>query len=357
MRRRGLGGWLLLFLVALECGAADRAGQIDELMALHIKDSTPGAAVLVVHDGKKVFEKGYGLADIAKNVAISPRTNFELASCSKQFTAMAIMILAERKKLHYSDTLGMFFPEFHPAAQAITIEQILHHTSGLPDYFDAWSNSKSEAIPTSRLMLELIAKNPKLVFKPGAKYEYSNSGYMVLAQIVEKVSKKRFAEFMKENVFEPLGMTNTVVYDETHPKILHRANCYSHLKSGEFKNTAHDDLNNVYGDGSVRSTIEDLYKWDQALYTEKLVSAATLKRAWTEGKTNSGEGIGYGYGWEVGTFRKVQQVCHSGLWLDFNNEVVRIPEKQLTVIVLSNLGKFDADGVAHKIAGMYLRDE
>jgi CubicO group peptidase (beta-lactamase class C family) len=336
--------------------AADQSARIDELLAKHVKDNTPGAAVLVVKDGKKIFEKGYGLANVDKAIPIRPHTVFELASCSKQFTAMAIMILAERKKLNYDDRLGKFFPEFHAAGQAITIEQLLHHTSGLPDYMDAWNASNTNAPPASRLMLELVAKRPKLLFKPGEKYDYSNTGYMVLAQIVEKASGKRFPEFIKENIFTPLGMNDSIVFDETHPKILRRALCYAR-EGGGFKNTSRDELGAVYGDGSVHSSIDDLFKWDQALYTEKLVSAAALKRAWTEGKTSDGKGTGYGYGWDLGRFMRTREISHGGLWLDFGTEILRLPDKQLSVIVLSNLSKFDSDTIAHKIAALYLKDE
>lgn len=347
---------LILVFVAFVAHSADKTAQVDSLFAPKITESTPGAAVVVIKDGKKILEKGYGLANIQTSTPIRANTVFELASCSKQFTAMAIMILAERKRLSYDDHLAKFYPEFTGPAGAVTVEQLLHHTAGLPDYMDAWNKSDTKAPPSSRLMLELVAKNAKLRFKPGSKYEYSNTGYMLLAQIVEKASGKKYPEFMRENIFAPLEMNDTLVFDETKPKIAHKALCYAH-EGNTFKNTSRSELNVVYGDGSIHSSVEDLFKWDQALYTEKLVSAATLKRALTEGKLNNGEGTGYGYGWGVGEFHKTQQVEHSGEWLDYNTEVLRLPEKHLSVIVLSNLGKFNADSIAHKIAAIYLRAE
>lgn len=358
MRKSAL---LLLALLAFSvCSAEPKAGiaaEIDALIAAaQVDEHTPGAAVLVVLDGRKIFEKGYGLAHLKPEVPIRPHTVFELASCTKQFTAMAVMMLAERGKLQYTDNLSTFFPEFTAFGSQVTVEHLLHHTSGLPDYMDAWDKSSSKKEPTSRAMLHLLAKEPKLRFAPGEKFEYSNSGYMVLAQIVEKASGKKYPEFLKENIFEPLGMRDTLVFDETKPRIPRQALCYAR-KGGEWSDTSQNELNAVYGDGSVRSSIEDLFKWDQALYTEKLVKATTLDKAFTAGKLKDGSATGYGFGWGVGKFHGTREVSHSGSWLDFNTSILRLPERKLAVIVLSNHSKFNADAIAHKIAALVLKAE
>ena len=331
---------------------AAKGVQVDELLGKRIKVDMPGAAVLVVQDGKKLVNKGYGLANLKEKSPITPDTVFELASCSKQFTAMAVMMLAERGKLDYGDTLSKFFPKFTPSAGRVTVEQLLHHTAGLPDYMDAWTEATNEIKPTSHVMLNLLTKK-RLLFQPGSKYDYSNSGYMVLAQIVEKASDKKFPEFVRANIFAPLGMTHSLVFDETKPHIVNRAHCYAHVDDN-FKDTSDDELNNVYGDGSVRASINDLFLWDQALYTEKLVHAATLEKAFISGKTKDGEETGYGFGWKIDDFHGAKSVSHDGLWLNFNTEILRIPEKHFTAIVLSNVGKFPSGNVAEKIACIYL---
>ncbi|MDB6075010.1 MAG: beta-lactamase, partial [Verrucomicrobiaceae bacterium] len=171
---------------------ATRAEAVDALFAPPlIKAGAPGAAVLVIQDGRKVVSKGYGLARLKTEAPITPTTVFELASCSKQFTAMAVMILAERGKLSYDDKLTKFFPEFPGWGARITVAHLLHHTGGLPDYFDAYDKTSKEGVPTSKLMLHLIEKKKKPLFAPGAKYDYSNSGYMALAQIVERASGRK----------------------------------------------------------------------------------------------------------------------------------------------------------------------
>jgi CubicO group peptidase (beta-lactamase class C family) len=158
---------------------------------------------------------------------------------------------------------------------------------------------------------------------------------------------------VRENIFVPLGMTKSVVFNEARPDIPNRAHCYAATRRG-FKDTSEDELNNVYGDGSVRSSTGDLFLWDQALYAERLVSAVTLEKAFTSGKTNDGRETGYGFGWVIRKFNGAKCVSHHGLWLDFNTEVLRIPEKRFTVIVLSNLAKYPWDTVAEKIASIYL---
>ncbi len=316
-------------------GSLKQKGErVEELLSAFVPASGPGAAILVIQDGKKIYEKCHGDANIAEKIPITPETNFELASDSKQFTAMAIMMLKEEGKLEYSDHLSKFLPEFKDVGREITIAHLLHHTAGLKDYFDVWDKHGKGEI-TARRVMELLAKQDKLRFAPGEKYEYSNSGYMVLAQVIEKVSGKRYAEFLREKIFAPLKMEDSEVFDETHPKIKHGAACYKHTREG-WEKIKHDDWDNVYGDGSIRSTLNDLYKWDQALYTEKLIKASTLETAFTSGKLNDGSDTGYGFGWEIDTYHRATVVSHSGEWLGYENFIYRIPEWNFTVIFLSN---------------------
>jgi CubicO group peptidase (beta-lactamase class C family) len=349
---------------ALSAKDAERAAQVDALMAEWSKGETPGAAVLVVQDGRVLLKKGYGLANVETKEPIRPDTVFDLASVSKQFTAMAVLMLAERGKLSLDDPLSKFFPAFPAYAQKITVRHILNHTSGLPDYMvimtatgkidKNWKAGGFE--PTSADTVKLLAEQKELRFAPGEKWEYSNSGYVVLGQIVVKASGKSLAQFLKENIFQPLGMNNTLVSDETRPKIKNRAISYG-PDGGKFVNADYTPLNLIYGDGNVNTTIEDMYLWDQALYTEKLVKAATLKQAFTPGKLASGKETGYGFGWAVGKYGGLEMIGHAGGWAGFRTDIKRFPQERFTVVVLSNLGNFRPTKISEKIAAIYLGDK
>lgn len=341
-----------------------RAAQVDALMAQLSKGETPGAAILVVQDGRVLLKKGYGLSNVEAKEAISPNTVFDLASVSKQFTAMAIMMLAERGKLGLDDPLTKFFPEFPAYAQKITVRHLLNHTSGLPDYmgiFTAtgkidkeWKPGGFE--PTAADTLKLLAAQKELRFAPGEKWEYSNSGYVVLGQIVGKASGKPLPQFLKENIFQPLRMNNTLVADESKPKIKNRAISYG-MDKDKFVNADYTPLNLIYGDGNVNTTIEDMLLWDQALYTEKLVKSAMLKEAFTPGKLNSGKETKYGFGWATEKFGGLDLVSHGGGWAGFRTSIMRFPQERFTVVVLSNFGRFNPGSLAQKISRLYLADK
>lgn len=349
---------------------ADKSAQVDALFAPFTQGRTPGAAVLVVQDGRVVHKRGYGLADIAANIPINPNTAFDLGSISKPFTAMAIMMLAERGQLRYDDPLSRFFPEFPSHARKITIWHLLHHTHGFPDYeglfvksgmidrdYPKRSKGKEEGFePTIRDTLRLLTHQQELRFAPGDKYEYGGSGYVLLALIIEKVSGKPYPRFLRENIFRPLGMNSTLVYDETRPSVKNKAVSYARV-GAEYKDIDYTPLNLIYGDGNINSTVEDLYKWDQALYTEKLVRAETLDKAFTPGKLNDGTETGYGSGWLVKNSPGLRRIAHGGSWVGFRSLLVRYPDQRLTIMALSNLAEFDRETAVYKIAKIYLGDQ
>jgi CubicO group peptidase (beta-lactamase class C family) len=269
---------------------------------------------------------------------------------------MAILILAEAGELDYDDALSKYFPQFPSYAQKITIRHLLHHTSGLQDYMELFLKKNRKGFePTSREALELLAqeKNLNLRFEPGEKWEYSNSGYLVLAMLVEQVSGQPFPEFVKENVFEPLEMNDTLVYDETSPQVKNRAKSYTREPTG-YRNIDYHPLNLIYGDGAVNSSLEDLYKWDQALYTEKLVKQLTLKEAFSTGTLNDGSETDYGFGWSIGEFCDSSFVEHGGAWVGFRTYIIRFLSERLSVIVLSNFAQLDVEDLSAQIARIYL---
>lgn len=349
---------------------ADHASEVNALFAPWAQGSTPGAGVLVIQEGRIVLKKGYGLANLESGSPIEPNTVFLLGSVSKQFTAMAIMILAERGKLGYDDPLSRFFPGFPAYARKITVRHLLNHTSGLEDYEQLfvklgkisadWPRSIKEPSekyePSAADALRLLEQQPGLRFQPGAKWEYSNSGYMVLGQIVEKASGRRYRDFLRDVIFQPLGMTETAVYDETKPKIPNRAASYKQ-DGDKFANIDYTPLNGIYGEDNVLSTLNDMYKWDQALYTDTLVRQSTLAQAFTPGHLNDNSTTDYGFGWTVGDRLGLQYVEHGGSWLGFRNFVLRYPRQHFSVVVLSNLAQFDPEVRANKVARIYLRDQ
>ncbi|MFZ0918151.1 MAG: serine hydrolase domain-containing protein, partial [Candidatus Udaeobacter sp.] len=331
---------------------ARNAEQVDALFAPWSTGYTPGAAVIVIQNGKVLLKKSYGLADLETKQPITPDTAFRLASITKQFTAMGIMILADQKKLKFEDSLSKFFPEFPPYAQKITIRHLLNHTAGFPEFDRLWlqtgridcnwprssQTSPSCFEPDSRDTLDLLAGVRILRFTPGARYEYSNSGYVILGQIVEKVSGKSLAEFFKEKIFRPLGMRRSILDDETRPELWNVATSYE-CEGDVYKDIGYTPLNLIYGEDNIFSTVEDMYKWDQALYTEKLVKAATFREATTPGKLNNKTSIPYGFGWGLGKVLGLDAMYHSGEWAGFRNNILRFPSEHFTVVILSNVNE------------------
>ncbi len=348
---------------------ADHASEVDALCAPWAHAGSPGAGVLVIQDGRIVLKKGYGLANLESGSPIEPNTAFLLGSVSKQFTAMAIMILAERGRLSYEDPVARFFPGFPPYGDKITVRHLLNHTSGLQDYEELfvktgkisadWPRSikgpPDKYEPSAADALRLLEQQRELRFQPGARWEYSNSGYMVLGQIVEKASGQRYRDFLRDTIFRPLDMTETAVYDETKPKIPNRAASYR-LDGSKFANIDYTPLNGIYGEDNVVSTLNDMYKWDQALYTDTLVRQSTLAQAFTPGRLNDNAATDYGFGWSIGDRLGLHYVEHGGGWLGFRTFVLRCPQQRFSVVVLSNLAQFDPGAMANKIARVYLRN-
>lgn len=342
--------------------AQNKTAQIDALMAESSSGKKPGATVLVVQDGKIIFKKGYGLADLKTGRAIAPDTAFDLGSVTKQFTALAVLQLAERGKLSLDDSLRKFFPEFPAYADKITVRHLLGHTSGLPDYA-GWFIFKSGRIimgqikdgfePRNEDVIKFLVEQKEARFAAGEKWVYSNSGYVVLANIVEKTSGMRYARYVKKNIFEPLKMRETAVYDETKPKIANRAVSYQ-KKDENYEVVDFTPMNLIYGDGAINSTIKDIAKWDAALYTEKLVKHETLKQAFAPGKLNDGSRTDYGYGWFVKQTPNGLELSHGGAWEGFRNFIIRYPEKKLSIVVLSNSAEFKVEQNTRRIARIFL---
>jgi CubicO group peptidase (beta-lactamase class C family) len=338
---------------------AENSSQVDALMARWSQGNMPGAAIIVLRDGRALHKKGYGLANLTTKERISSKTVFDIASVSKQFTAMAVMILVERGKLNYADTLSKFFPEFQSDARLITVRQLLNHTSGIMDYTLVWGESKKlkdNAPRTAENVVRFLAGRKQLRFPPGQRWEYSNSNYALLAQIVSRVSGESFPQFVRKNIFQPLGMNDSFVYDKNQTAREGLAAAYVAQGDG-FKPADRNPENYVYGDGQVNSTVEDLAKWDQSLYSETLVKASTLKEAFAPGQLNDGTPVNYGFGWGLGRHHGLNFVAHSGGTDGFVAQITRFSEQHFSVILLSNCEQFTLPyAVANKIASIYLAE-
>ncbi len=318
----------------------------------------PGVVVLVARNGRIDFEKAYGLANIAAETPSTTNTQFYIASVSKAFTAMAVMMLAERGNLSYEDPLTKFFPEFPRYARRITVRHLLHHTSGIRDYAEFFDDSTARPGQTSPLLLEALARQTTPLFAPGQRYEYSNSGYFLLAMIIDKVAGEPLPEFLRRNVFVPLGMKNSFVTAERKANWPDLATPYVR-QNGKYRDAHFGDnpIDLTYGDGGVVSTVGDLLKWDQALYTERLVKSATLAQAFESGQLTNEVETGYGFGWEIDEFLGHTRIQHDGAWTGWNSVLVRYPDDRLTIIVLASFEPFDPSDLAEQIASIYLEDE
>jgi CubicO group peptidase (beta-lactamase class C family) len=335
--------FLILTLVFLSaCHIKDRKERIGELMTELYKKGDFNGTILVAENGNIIYDTAFGFGNFITREPLNDSSSFYLASVSKQFTAMAIMILKEQNKLSYYDTLTKYFPEFPAYANNITIRHLLTHTSGLPDYF-SMDNLYRPGSNNEDVLNTLIAQK-KLNFYPGDRFSYSNSGYVMLAMIVEKVSGKPFNVFMKEFIFDPVGMKNTLVYDSTKPVIRNRAVGFN--KDGELDD--YDIL--TAGDGGIYSTTQDLYLWDQSLYKNKLVDSSTLAEAFHETKLNNGSPSYYGFGWVIIRNANNKIVHHSGGLNGYRTAIYRDMENHNSIIMLTNKGDAaNVEGITRRI--------
>lgn len=347
---------------------ASKSQEVDALFARWSAAArTPGAAVRVLCCGNLVHAREYGLADVEKNLPITPDTAFLLASLTKPFTALAVMMLVEWGCLSFDARLSDFFPDFPAYARKITLRHLLHHTSGFSDYRDPLIDAglldsddpyprsartpPSRLEPTCRQALAALARQQDLLFAPGEEYRYSNAGYLILGQIIERFAPYLYPVFLKENIFAPAGMGRTEVPVERWRAVPSRA--VSYRQAGTvYEDIDYTPLNLLYGEDGIYSTAADMVRWVQALDAGAFVSPPRLDDAFTPGVLNDGRRIAYGYGWEMDQ----DSVFHSGDWLGFNTSLVRYRGRRLTVIVLANCLEIDALAAGRAVASLYLDD-
>lgn len=313
---------------------ADLARYADQLLAAAYPSDQPGAAALVVRNGEVVLRKGYGMANLELGVPIAPDMVFEVGSVTKQFTAAAILMLQEQRKLRIEDEITKVLPDYPTHGEKITIEHLLTHTSGIPSYTDLpeWRPRWREDMKVEDVIA--MFKDKPLEFKPGEQWRYDNSGYILLGAIIEKASGKSYEQFIEEEIFQKLGMAHSR-YGHTEEIIPRRATGYTRGENG-FRHANYLSMTQPYAAGSLMSTVDDLAIWDRALAGDKLLKKASLERMFTSAKLSSGRPTRYGYGLAVYELegRRVQD--HGGGIFGYTSFVLRVPEEGLFVAILSN---------------------
>lgn len=333
---RKASAWLpaaLIFILGLfmASSAAVAGVGLQKKVDAHLKSRFGNFSgfVLVARKGDILVSKGYGMANYELGVPNTAKTKFRLGSLTKQFTAAAILQLREKGLLDLNDSLSKYLPDY-PHGEQIFLHHLLAHTSGIPSYTDFPGFLDNLAVPTTVEKVIASFKGRPLVFSPGQKFSYSNSGYVLLGCIIEKVSGQSYEDYLRDNIFTPLGMKDTG-YDHTETVLQNRAAGYRYLNGKQLCNAGHMDMANAYSAGALYSTAEDLYLWDRALYTEKVLSRESLTKMFAPG-------LGaYGYGWYIGQVSGRRVVHHGGNINGFSTYVARYIDDDVLVVVLSNI--------------------
>ena len=363
--------------------------QIDQIFSEWDHTNTPGCALAVIRAGHILYKRGYGMANLELGVPIRPESIFDIGSVSKQFTAMSVVLLARQGVLSLDDEIQKYLPEIPFIGHKITIRHFLNHTSGMRDYLGLMflAGMPFENDYQEKEVIELIARQKELNFIPGSEYLYSNSGYFLLAEIVQRVSGKNLRDFAEENIFKPLGMTHTHFHNNFREVVPNRASAYSPSAKEGGGYFIDMGIFDVTGDGAVYTSVEDLYLWDQNFYHNVLGGGGSVHSrqipgvvTWngcSPGRTpgrccpeqelielmettavlNNGEAIDYACGLRVSTQRGLKVVRHGGSWYGYHAEFLQFPEQQFSVICLSNLGTMDPGLLAGRVADLFLGDK
>jgi CubicO group peptidase (beta-lactamase class C family) len=311
------------------------ATRFELLLSDYVGEDKPGACLLVRYRGADLFEDCYGMADLERGLRADPQTNFRLASLTKQLTATAVIQLVEAGKLGYEVTLTQIFPGFPDYGKRITVRHLLTHTSGLIDYESLLPEGQTEQVKDADV-LRLMTEQDSTYFEPGSEFRYSNSAYALLAMATEQVSGQRFADFLADGIFTPLGMAHTVAHEEGVSTVYKRAYGYARTEDGwEFADQSPTSA--VLGDGGVYSSLQDLGRWMQVVERRvTLIEPASLAQAFSPMRLSSGDMTEYGFGWYIDEYKGNRRYRHSGSTRGFRNGVQRLPELDVTVVFLSN---------------------
>ncbi|WP_431122729.1 serine hydrolase domain-containing protein [Flagellimonas flava] len=330
--------------------------QIDLVFKEWNETNVPGGSVGIIKDGELVFSKGYGLADLEHDIPNTPSTVFYIGSNGKQFAAFCVLLLEEQGKLKLTDDIRQYLPDFPEYESPITIENLLYHTSGIRDYSSLWDlqgRSYFDLI-TAAETYEMLKRQSRINFPPGEEVLYSNGGYFLLSEIVQRVTGKSLKDFAKEHIFDPLGMEHTLFLDNHKDLIKNRAFGYYKNSDGDFDNAIRRF--ELVGSGGVYSTVLDLYKWDQNFYKNRLGEGGQkiINKMLKVGRLNNGESTGESAGIQVDDYKGITEISHGGSRGGFRTQIMRFPEQNFSVIVLSNRSDTNYNTKAREIADLYL---
>lgn len=332
----------MIAIVALTgCATQSTMNEIDPIFRDYT-GNVPGASVIVLRGNDVVFRKSYGMANLEERTAATPATHYRLASVTKQFTAAAILTLADQGKLRLDDSIRRWLPSLQPYADAITIRHLLTHSSGLIAYEDVMPSTTTVPLKDADV-LRLLETQTTTYFPPGSSYRYSNSGYSLLALIVEKASGKRFADFLYDEIFSPLGMTTTVAHEEGISTVVNRAYGYSR-DAHSWRRTDQSLTSAVLGDGGIYTSVDELVNWLRAL------DKGRFAEAWVPRVDTDKKGERYGYGWRISEHDGRRVVSHTGESIGFRNAVVRFLDEKLSVVVLTNRDEGEPYDLALRVA-------
>jgi CubicO group peptidase (beta-lactamase class C family) len=325
---------LVITIAFISAGySQSKEAKIDELLNTKFNAKTTGAAIIITQKGKTIYRKAFGQSNVELGVKMKPENVFEIGSLTKQFTAVSILMLVEQGKISLQDEITKFIPDYPTHGQKITVHHLLNHTSGIKSYTKmrkVFAVARNDMKPLE--FIKFIRDEP-VDFNPGEKYKYNNSGYIILGYIIEKVSGFSYAEYVQENIFDPLNMTNSMYI--SHRKMIKKRASGYHNRKG-YQNATYISSTLPYAAGGLMSTIDDLSLWQQALTANTLLKKETLQKAYTNYTLNNGEKINYGYGWNIKTISNEVSYEHGGSIMGFKSMGVYIPSKGIYVVTLTN---------------------
>jgi CubicO group peptidase (beta-lactamase class C family) len=346
---------LLCSFVSGQSLPSSEIARIDEVFSDYAKSDSAGCSLGIYRDGSIAYEHGYGMASLELSVPITPQTVFDIGSTSKQFTAFSILLLQQKGKLSVDDDIRKFMPEIPDYGHRITLHHLMTHTSGMRDYaglFDL-AGIPEQNLTNDQDAVDLIVRQKALNFNPGDEWDYSNTGFFLLSQVVKRVTGKTLRDFEQENIFTPLGMTSTQIFNDHTLIIPHRATGYSYDRERKAFGVEMSNFEQT-GDGSIQTTVEDLRKWDENFYNAKVGGPDLIKQMQVVGKLNNGEEHGYAAGLEITKYRGQPVVRHGGAWAGYRAELMRFPQQHTSIAVLCNVAQSVPETRANRVADVVL---
>lgn len=326
--------------------------RVDSLFTSWDKTTTPGISLAIIKEGQIIYQRGYGMAKLEDNIVMTTGKIFDIASASKQFTTACMAILIQEGKIKLNDDIRKYLPEMPNYEKPILIQHLIYHTSGLRDYDTllGLSGFGPDDCPSVQEAFNIILRQKKLNYLPGERFSYTNTGYFLMSQIIERLSGMPLNAFATKNIFKPLGMNHSF-FQENHKQIIpNRASAYTPTETGYQFEMSNWDMT---GDGNLYTCVDDLYFWDQAFYNSRL-GKDLMHMLQTKGQLNNASKIDYAWGLFIGEYKGLQVVKHGGAWAGYRAEIMRFPQKQFSVICLANLSSQNPTAFCEQIADIYL---